>query len=1151
MAAPKFLKKEPRVFIITRVSHAHAARSPLIVLAENRNSTTGADRVALNFRLEKWGNGILGKLENKSGLRLSTGKLRFPRKCSVGAAMDDGKCLLDVISDPQALKEFFRSTSQLAFVEGKVPPLTDKPDNKQGTTNNISRNDNVVFSTTNSQSSNNQPSQSISTSSAHINKQSTPLAHLSFLSNAGNAPGNFLGNKASSINNGVQTNTGTSNLTTASNSRSINLASNNHNLVTSGIQSVNNLGSTKPLTIGIPSSQPANVPLSFGFGDASKARNILSTSSVPLLTVAKPTVASAKQSVTQQSTPPRLVASPQAGLSATVRPQNLKSSPLPILRPKGIAPRPQNTLIPGAQNNSQITIQGNVLTQGPKTTPMKGQPQLVAIRPKIVIAQPNTSGSGLDGQTNSGNSTARPKQAVQNTFTLGGKGQPQLPKQILNTLTVPHLKQGMQNQAVGKSGLASLVQLQPKQIAPKPEQVSTAQIGKAKLTQDLQVQTALLQSLLAQGQFGVQTNAGQKDLKQGTNLGQDNSAQQQKLFVQQNQLKKLIQQNQLVQQALQVRQAQQQQQQLTQSQQAHTQQQQQHTQSHSQQQQQHTQQQQQNMALLQMKSPPLNTNNTTMPTQQVKLQVPSSQITLNAANLASQLKEAINTKQLQQFLEKNPIVAQQLKQLNMRQAGLAVNARQQGVSGNTVTVSSATPVKTVTQLQKPTATIAQVQKGTVNQLQTVTQLQKSTINLNQKPSLTIGQFQKPAVINQLAKPTANVNQLQKPAVSSITHLQKGVTTNITQIAKPAVIPNPKKVISIPSTGQVTQITTLSAGTNIQTSNQKPVTGTTQKVVIVQNANSMPTLTPGQPKVLLQTKEGRPILLSQEQFRQIQAQLASKNLSIQGKLVTAAPVTTTTATTVKPQVVVKTEATTPKVNQKVLPATAKTPSTKQEVTKNTKRPIKAVETEESKLIKRMKLTVQKDQNDVCFTDIHKPFKSQQDAITCLTPYHVYSEPIPNARMQHKANALLDKLALQLTHKSDKMINKYRQLLLSDMQRDVPSAEVVMVNRIYLADEKAALLKEKQTMLEEAKQMAKEARANLSQMKTNPNATPNSTDTTTTNQLSTDCTTIHPDTSEPIDISDDDSSPITSANSFLTHISNSRTDNNVVNRALEPG
>lgn len=160
-------------------------------------------------------------------------------------------------------------------------------------------------------------------------------------------------------------------------------------------------------------------------------------------------------------------------------------------------------------------------------------------------------------------------------------------------------------------------------------------------------------------------------------------------------------------------------------------------------------------------------------------------------------------------------------------------------------------------------------------------------------------------------------------------------------------------------------------------------------------------------------------------------------------------------------------------------------------------------------------------------------------------------------------LLDKLALQLTYKSDKMINKYRQLLLNDMQRDVPSAEVVMVNRIYLADEKAALLKEKQSMLEEAKQMAQAARANLGQVKTTANSTetttnqqPSSTLSTTTNQqpsstLSTTTIDIHLNTCDPIEISDDDSSPITSANSFLTHISNTRTSQNVIDKTLEPG
>ena len=722
--------------------------------------------------------------------------------------------------------------------------------------------------------------QSSSTSSAHINKQSNPLGHFSFLSNSGNVLGNFLGNDTSSINNGTTTT-----------SRGVNLSANSQNLVNSSIQSVNNLGATKPTTTGIASSQTsvANAPYSLTFSDSSKARHILSTGSVSLKTVENPVTVSPKQSVNQKLTPPRLVPSPQAGLSTTVRP---KGSPLLALRPKGIVPRPQNAShSPGGQSTSQITIQGNVLTQGLKTTPMKGQPQLVAIRPKIVIAQSNTSGSGLNSQTNTGTSTVRPNQTLQNTFTLGAKGQ--LPKQILNTLTVPHLnKQGIPNQAVGKSGLANLVQLQPKQIAPKPEQVSTVQTGKTKLIQD-QAHLQLVQSLLAQSQMGVQTNVGQKDLKQ--NLGQENLTQQQKI-AQQNQLKKLL--------ALQVRA---QQQQLTQAQQAHTQQQQQHTQ------QQHTQAntQQQNMTLLQMKSPPSSSDTTV---QQSKIQAPSSQTTINTANLASQLKEAINSKQLQQFLEKNPIVAQQLKQLNMRQPSLLGNVRQQGVTGNTVPISSLTPVKTVTQLQKPAAAVGQLQKGMGSQLQTVNQLQKST--LNQKQSLTIGQLQKPTIINQLPKQAATVTQLQKPSVSGMAHLQKVSTTNITQLAKPVTTSVtqatlPKKVVGIPSTAQVTHITIPPTGQS--TSIQKSVT--TQKVVIVQNATtgSVPTVSAGQPKVLLQTKEGRPILLSQEQFRQIQAQLASKNLSIQGKLVTAAPVGTTTATTVKPQVVVKSEASVVKVS----------------------------------------------------------------------------------------------------------------------------------------------------------------------------------------------------------------------------------------------
>ena len=92
------------------------------------------------------------------------------------------------------------------------------------------------------------------------------------------------------------------------------------------------------------------------------------------------------------------------------------------------------------------------------------------------------------------------------------------------------------------------------------------------------------------------------------------------------------------------------------------------------------------------------------------------------------------------------------------------------------------------------------------------------------------------------------------------------------------------------------------------------------------------------------------------------------------------------------------------------------------------------------------------------------------------------------------------------------------------------------------------------ISEAKQMAQAARATLSQMKSSTTTIPISTETTTTDQLSTTTTDqlsthILPDTSEPIEISDDDSSPITSANNFLTQISNTRTD--LSNNMLEPG
>lgn len=89
------------------------------------------------------------------------------------------------------------------------------------------------------------------------------------------------------------------------------------------------------------------------------------------------------------------------------------------------------------------------------------------------------------------------------------------------------------------------------------------------------------------------------------------------------------------------------------------------------------------------------------------------------------------------------------------------------------------------------------------------------------------------------------------------------------------------------------------------------------------------------------------------------------------------------------------------------------------------------------------------------------------------------------------------------------------------------------------------------------MAKEAKATLSQIKGTSKPRSSSTETITctttqlpTSQTCTEPTTVQLDSLETIDISDDDSLPITSANSFLTHLSNSKTEHKIVTTALEP-
>lgn len=573
-----------------------------------------------------------------------------------------------------------------------------------------------------------------------------------------------------------------SNLSTITQQSGITANATNANLPVATNPNISGVGSTEMIGIG------SSIPLSPSYVNAMQTTFSSGKHGSPSAQIVN--------SQTQPSTLPTFLSSPPANL----RPQTSKpkGSPLPILRPKGLT----------GSAGSQVTIQGGLMTQGLRASAIKGQQQLVAIRPKIVMTQ-----SKIGNQVTPG---IMAKQPITSTFTVGTKGPQNLSKQDLSTLSVSHLKQATSSQPANKTVLANLVQSQPRQIAPKPEQIS---IGNAEINKQGNLQ--FVQSLLANNQ----------DIK----LSAQEILTTQQKAAQQNQLKILLQQNPLVQQALQARaqlQHQSLQQQQQQSQLAKT--------------------QQQNIFAFQNKV--VQSIDTQANQQSTKQEVAVTlQQSMNTTNLANQLKEAINSKQLNQFLEKNPIVAKQLKQLNIR---------------------NKTAPTTVTKLSTSQAPLSVATMTKLNEIQTP----KAT---NQRPSLTIGHLQKPSTVRKSA---------------TLTHTQKSnIVTSLNQPGQTTA-----KTINIASASPVVQVTTGQTTTSQKPEQKAP--NTQQKVVILQNDRvSTQSMAAGETKVLLQTKEGRPILITQEQFRQIQAQLASKNLSIQGKLVTASPVVASTSTTARSSV----------------------------------------------------------------------------------------------------------------------------------------------------------------------------------------------------------------------------------------------------------
>ncbi|XP_029475905.1 BRD4-interacting chromatin-remodeling complex-associated protein [Rhinatrema bivittatum] len=103
---------------------------------------------------------------------------------------------------------------------------------------------------------------------------------------------------------------------------------------------------------------------------------------------------------------------------------------------------------------------------------------------------------------------------------------------------------------------------------------------------------------------------------------------------------------------------------------------------------------------------------------------------------------------------------------------------------------------------------------------------------------------------------------------------------------------------------------------------------------------------------------------------------------------------------------------------------------------------------------------KHQGAVLRPDYKTSFRSFEDALQRLLPYHVYQGMLPSALDYRKVDEEFEAVSTQLLKRTQAMLNKYRLLLLEESRRVSPSAEMVMIDRMFIQEEKTALSLDKQ-------------------------------------------------------------------------------------------
>ncbi|KAJ8275662.1 hypothetical protein COCON_G00074140 [Conger conger] len=106
--------------------------------------------------------------------------------------------------------------------------------------------------------------------------------------------------------------------------------------------------------------------------------------------------------------------------------------------------------------------------------------------------------------------------------------------------------------------------------------------------------------------------------------------------------------------------------------------------------------------------------------------------------------------------------------------------------------------------------------------------------------------------------------------------------------------------------------------------------------------------------------------------------------------------------------------------------------------------------------RMLEQLRKQQGSVLHPDYSSPFRSYGDTLQRLIPYHLYQGTASSLQDYCRVDEEFESVSSQLLKRTQAMLDKYRLLLFEESkQRLGPSAELVMIDRMFIQEEKSAL------------------------------------------------------------------------------------------------